>query len=134
MRDRLIGAWRLETLKRFRDGKFDREPMGHGAMGRLIYDSGGVMSAFLMSQSFKRGEAIQTWDAFLSYSAQWSLRDESTVVHELDYCSIPALIGTPLVRFISWRGDNSMMLSTAPHRTKAGQQSHDELIWQRTTG
>lgn len=128
----LIGAWRLETMRRFRDGAFDRETMGAGALGRLMYDENGVMSAFLMAKAFKAGETPQTWDQFLSYSAHWSLAEDGrSVTHNVDFCSIPAMIGAPLVRYVSWDSDDAMTLTTASFANKAGERVHDELLWHR---
>lgn len=131
-RERLLGGWELEILRRFRDGVFHREPMGAGAKGRLIYDASGVMSAFLMSLSWERGEAAPHWSTFFSYSGPWALEGD-TVTHHLDMCAIPQLIGTPLVRYVSFKTPDRMLLRTAAHTTNDGHRSHDELIWNRVS-
>lgn len=130
--ERLVGAWSLESLHRFRDGAFYRLPMGEGTKGRLIYDASGMMTAFLMSAAWERGEAEPHWSTFLSYSGPWTL-DADRVTHHLDMCAIAQLIGTPLVRYATFETPDRMMLRTAPHQTGDGHSSHDELIWNRVS-
>lgn len=130
MHERVWGTWRLASLRRFRDGEFDRDTMGADAEGRIIYEKGGYMCAFLMSQAHKKGESAIAWDTFMSYSGRWKLEGDK-VTHTLDFSSVPAMIGTDLVRYVEWVDDDTIKLKTAPHTNKAGQATHDELVWHR---
>lgn len=130
LRESVLGAWSLASLQRFRDGKFYRYPMGEGATGRLVYDSSGVMCAFLMSPEWVAGTAPQEWSTFLSYSGKWDV-DGMTVAHYLDACSISELIGRRLERYIRFTPEGDLMLTTEPRMTADGFRSHDELIWKR---
>jgi len=133
IRQKVLGAWSLASLRRFRDGSFHRFPMGEGATGRLIYDDSGRMAAFLMSPEWVQGTATQLWSTFLSYSGRWDL-DGTMVSHRLDACSISDLIGQTLVRYIAFTAEGDMMLTTDGHVTADGAKSHDELIWKRERG
>lgn len=130
VRETVLGAWSLTSLKRFRDGEFYRHPMGEGATGRLIYDDSGLMCAFLMSPEWVAGKASQDWSTFLSYSGRWDV-EGTTVSHRLDACSISDLIGRTLERYISFTDDGHMMLTTDGHVTADGVKSHDQLIWKK---
>jgi len=132
MHDRVFGTWRLVSLRRFRDGEFDRDTMGTDAEGRIIYDPSGHMCAFLVSQDYKAGKVEQNWDTFMSYSGVWKLEDDK-VTHSLDFASIPAMIGTDLVRYVEWVDEDTIKLKTAAHKNRAGQDSHDELVWSRVS-
>lgn len=130
---KVLGAWQLVQLRRFRDGAFYRYPMGEGATGRLIYDESGLMCAFLMSAEWVAGAAKQEWSTFLSYSGQWDV-EGNAVRHRLDACSISDLIGSTLERHISFLPTGDLMLKTDGHVTADGVKSHDELIWTRPKG
>ncbi|GLT00034.1 hypothetical protein GCM10007897_14170 [Sphingobium jiangsuense] len=133
LREKVLGAWSLVSLRRFRNGAFYRHPMGEDATGRLIYDDSGLMCAFLMSQDWVEGRAPQQWSTFLAYSGRWTV-EGATVSHRLDACSISDLIGRTLVRTISFTPEGDMMLTTDGHVTADGVKSHDELIWTRERG
>jgi len=126
----LVGVWKLLSLKRFRDGKFYRNPMGEAATGRIIYAKEGRMAAFLMSADWVAGRAQPRWDHFLSYSGRWFVKD-GNVHHVLDAASISELIGTELVRRISWTEAGELTLITEGHVAADGHRSSDTLIWQR---
>lgn len=130
IRESVLGAWSLQSLRRFRDGQFYRHPMGEGASGRLIYDDSGLMCAFLMSPEWVAGTVAQSWWTFLAYSGSWDV-DGATVSHRLDACSISELIGRTLERYISFTPQGHLMLTTDGHVTADGVKSHDELIWVR---
>ncbi|WP_176593317.1 lipocalin-like domain-containing protein [Sphingobium sp. EM0848] len=130
IRGSVLGAWSLLSLRRFRNGEFYRYPMGEGASGRLIYDDGGLMCAFLMSPEWVAGTAAQSWSTFLAYSGAWDV-EGTTVSHRLDACSISDLIGHTLERYISFTAEGHLMLTTDGHVTADGVKSHDELIWVR---
>jgi hypothetical protein len=126
----VLGSWSLASLRRFRNDAFFRDPMGSGASGRLIYDKSGMMSAFLMSAEWVAGSATQDWSTFLAYSGRWKI-EGTTVSHKLDACSISALIGRTLERYISFTPEGDLMLTTEAHVTNDGFRSHDQLIWKR---
>lgn len=133
LRQKVLGAWSLASLRRFRDGAFYRHPMGEGATGRLIYDDSGLMCAFLMSPEWVAGTAKQEWSTFLSYSGRWDV-EGATVSHRLDACSISDLIGRTLERYIRFTPEGDLVLTTDGHVTADGSKSHDELIWKRAGG
>jgi hypothetical protein len=132
-RKSVLGAWSLVSLKRFRNDAFYRFPMGEAAVGRLIYSDSGVMAAFLMSAEWIAGTAKPDWSTFLSYSGHWRILNGDTVFHDVDAASITTLIGRPLERYLSFTADGMLQLRTASHIAKAGEKSHDELLWKRIT-
>lgn len=131
--EKVIGVWSLLSLRRFRNGTFYRFPMGEDAAGRLIYTPVGIMAAFLMSREWQAGTAKPEWSSFMSYSARWHVENLNQVVHDVDTCSISALIGKPLIRYIRHQDDGAMMLLTEPFGTSSGEKSHDELLWRRVS-
>ena len=130
-RSAMVGIWSLITQKRFRNGAFYRETMGEGAQGRIIYDASGWMCAFLMNKDWPSGQLPATWQNVMSYSGRWHVENGNTVIHAVDFASIPNFIGQPLTRFISWTEEGHLKLTTDGHVTRDGEQSHDELIWRR---
>jgi hypothetical protein len=133
LRETVVGVWSLVSLRRFKDGIFYRETMGAGATGRIIYNGGGYMCAFLMSADWVAGTARQNWSTFLSYSGKWEL-DGTTVQHYLDASSVSGIIGTTLERYIDFTPEGDLLLTTDGHVSAEGVKTHDELIWRKVTG
>jgi hypothetical protein len=127
---KMLGVWRLQSLKRFRNGEFYRYPMGEDATGRLFYSAEGLVAAFLMSGDWVAGRAKPSWDHFMSYSGRWHVEDNA-VSHVLDAGSISELIGRVLVRYVSWTEDGNLILSTDGHTAGTGEHSSDTLVWVR---
>lgn len=126
----LVGTWELVRYQRFRNGVFDRDTMGAGPSGRIIWAESGYMSAFLLSSPWARGEQIeQNWKTFLSYSGRWRLLSANTIAHDVDMASVVEFIGTRFVRSFKWTPEGMLSLSTEPHLNRYKETVYDELLW-----
>lgn len=127
----VFGTWSLASQRRFHNGVFDRDTMGPGSFGRILYSPAGYMSASLASVAFLKGEAPCDWRNYLAYSGSFELTDDGRVIHHLDFSTYPNMVGTDLVRFVEWVNDDTIKLKTAPHVNKQGVEVYDELVWHR---
>ena len=110
MRERLLGAWRLASWD-WRDeaGKVD-SPLGDDAVGQLIYDGSGSVSAQLMRPSQPRfadddwrrantAERAAAWLGYFCYFGTYTVDEASgTVTHHVEGSWFPNLVGTDQLR------------------------------------
>lgn len=123
------GIWEMLSLRRLYDGVFARYPMGEQAWGRLTY-APQTMSAFIMSPGWRAGEALPAHENLVSYAARWHYA-EGLIRHEVLASSIPAWIGTTLLRAVAPLPDGTLCLLTEVVRNKRGAAVQDELIWRK---
>lgn len=115
----LVGTWQLEAFAVcFEDGR-QVFPMGSDARGLLIYAADGSMSATLSRadraplptqslESFTRAplEAKATaFDGYLSYAGHLVVEDDA-VVHEVEFASVPNIVGARQRRHAQIQGDS----------------------------
>jgi hypothetical protein len=100
----VVGAWRLVEWTAS-NGEKVRHPSGADAVGRILYSADGFMSAFLA--------AADGSSRSLAYSGTWELRGTEEVVHRVSLATVPSFVGTDLVRFVTWEGDD-LVLTTPP--------------------
>lgn len=99
----IAGAWSLVEWTSSRDGEV-AHPHGADGLGTLVYSPDGFVSAHLA-----RADGFS--DA-LSYCGTWELRGDE-VVHRVLVSTVPAFVGTDLVRSVSWEGPD-LVLTTPP--------------------
>jgi 2-hydroxychromene-2-carboxylate isomerase len=122
----LIGVWRLERWEaRFEDGEV-AFPMGEDAIGRIIYEAHGVMSAMLQRTSGEAGPAGR----FVAYSGAWRVK-AGEVHHEVSFASRQDWIGATLRRSARWSDDGALHLETPPEITPSGRMYRQILTWRR---
>lgn len=123
--DALIGVWFLADWRRI-----DGQPAQFGASvdGRLCYERGGFVSAFLMRTDWgATGPA--GGPGFMGYAGRWRV-EGAEVRHEIDFASIPEWVGTTLVREWSFAPTGDLVLLTPWHDGRSG-RTRDKLIWRR---
>lgn len=117
----LVGVWTLVSFERRSSNGDLSHPFGTSAVGQLIYDPSGRMSAALMAQdrpllgmlpesvkgmrpSFKSLKVIaRVFKAsmlFSSYAGRYRLEGD-TVVHQVEVSSLVDWVGTELRRHVS---------------------------------
>ena len=141
VKEQFLGAWELISFE-FRHPNGDTtHPMGANAVGILIYDKNGYMSAQIMradrplfavnDQLRGTPTEIQTaFAGFISYFGTYEVnQEESTVVHHLKGSLFPNLVGREQKRFFEFSGDR-LILSTPPMPWD-GQRVTGYLIWKR---
>jgi len=129
----LTGAWRLVSSIQSRDG-VETHSFGAKPLGQIQYTADGRMSAFLMHEKWiDRGttaNATADFGEFFAYAGIWR-NDGDLVHHDIEFCTIPARIGTCFTREINWLSADSIALLTQPETTKSGVTYITRLIWQR---
>jgi lipocalin-like protein len=137
----LIGSWRLlDCTLRSRAGEIIEHPYGRRPSGLLLYTSDGRVSVHIaarerepLSQPDPRraeeAECARAFTTYLGHSGRFETRDES-VVHTVEICSNPNLVGTEQVRSVSTHG-GELSLRTPPVETPDGPVVY-ELRWTRS--
>lgn len=135
---RLIGSWDLVSFETLVDGQVTSRPLGEGATGRIIYGTDGTVTALL-----SRAERI--WPAggefvavapevraeaalgFVAYTGTFRV-DGDRAIHSVTISLYPELIGTDLIRTITFEGD-LLLLDTEPIITPSGRDRRQRLTW-----
>jgi hypothetical protein len=136
---KLIGTWRLISwILTDGDGTI-HHPLGQDAVGRLIYTADGFMSAMLATASRPRAagddplgcsaeDSRAAMATFHTYSGRYRFEGAS-VVHAVDFCLFPNMVGSEQRRF--WRLDGDRLHLTTPPLTRKGASGTAELVWER---
>jgi hypothetical protein len=124
--DDLIGVWSLAGWTRI-----DGQPaqFGPSVSGRLCYERGGFVSAFLMRTDWG-ATGPSEGPGFMGYAGRWRI-DGAEVRHDVEFASIPAWVGTTLVREWSFTPEGILVLLT-PWRAAAAGRTRDRLSWRRS--
>jgi hypothetical protein len=120
--DVLIGTWDLTALEIRPDGGGELTyVLGEHPKGRLTYGSDGQVVVFLAAAdrpaiNWRMGEVAaelkaEAYDSFVSYRGAWELLGEK-MVHHVEFSSVPAYVGTDLVRDISFEGEKLVLSLT----------------------
>ncbi len=135
----IIGTWRLISFEiRNLHGQVSY-PFGQDAIGYLMYNSDGYMSATLMRANrpkFATGdiaggsvdEQVTALQSYLTYLGRFELQDNK-VIHHIEASLFPNWVGVTQERFFEVK-DNQLVLSTDPLLIKT-QQQVAHLIWER---
>ncbi len=124
-RDELVGTWSLISSEfRRADGQISY-PFGKDAIGLLMYDASGNVSAQLLRPdrpAFASGDAYRgtpeevkaAFEGLLCYFGTYSVDEEKgTVTHHLKGAYLPNWVGTDQVRNFEVSGDH-LTISTPP--------------------
>jgi hypothetical protein len=121
----ILGAWTLVDWRRTGPNPY---PYGEGARGSLCYDAGGFVFAHLMRADWGT-TGIAAGEGFMAYSGRWSVVG-AEVHHAVETASIPAWVGTTLVREWSF-GENGDLILFTPWRDSRVGRTRDQLVWRR---
>ncbi|MDJ1172315.1 lipocalin-like domain-containing protein [Roseofilum sp. BLCC_M154] len=150
----LVGIWKLMDMKTVDDEQNVIYSYGKNPPGYLIYTKEGYVSVAMMNKHrlnlgltvqhimdmgygikrkiniFKYIKAlfryIQAVQQFVSYTGQYKVRDNK-VIHNLEICSVPDVIGVDFERAIEISGDQLFMTVLEPDYTVY-------TTWQRVSG
>jgi hypothetical protein len=138
LRERIIGAWCLESYTvREADGQV-RTPLGPDADGFILYTHDGYMSAQMMARGRPpyasgdwlrgAGEELSAAAAgYLAYSGSFSVDEQTrTLQHRMTVSLFPNWLGDVQVREARLEGD---VLTLTPRNQPAG-QIHT-IVWRR---
>ena len=120
-----IGTWKLVSYQSRVDEGSPTYPLGHDAVGQIIYDRAGNLSAqianthrpSLPSTDLRRLTPEETHPAFKGYVAYFGTYDvdekKGIVIHHLTNSLLPNWTGIDLVRHYEFSG-NLMTLRSPP--------------------
>jgi hypothetical protein len=134
----LVGRWELERYELTPiAGGPSTFPLGEDALGRITYAEDGHMSVFLMAaerpQIPGRGVHIPpeqkaaAYESFIAYAGTYELRGD-TVVHHLDFSSVPIWTGGDQERHVAF--EDGRLVLTLPV-TSGGIEQVYRLVWRR---
>ncbi len=134
-----FGSWQLVSWKIPGPDGVPHFPLGPDAKGLLVYAPDGYMFAALMAVGRPNflgsdplggtaDEAKNAMRGYHTYCGRYRL-EETRVVHMVDMCLCPNLLGTKQIRYYRFEGDQLVL--TTPPLTRAGVKGIAELIWQR---
>ena len=136
---RLLGSWKLVSWQiPDADGK-PFHPLGASAKGLLVYAPDGYMFAALSGASRPSFlgsdplaptafEAMNAMRSYHTYCGRYRV-EEDKVVHTVELCLHPNLVGTKQIRY--YRFDDDRLILTTPPVTRAGITGTAELIWKK---
>ena len=124
----LVGVWELVSWTRTDAAGLTSYPFSADARGRIIYDAGGLMSAFLMSPAHV-SDPGGPGHKFLSYSGRYALNGD-VVEHAVDLASDPKFVGIILRRRVVPHGER-IVLETLPSVGREEREGKHELVWRR---
>ena len=141
VKDNFVGVWRLVTCEFKLSEGGTVYPCGKEAIGMLIYDEHGHMSAQAMnpdrpifvSGDIRKGTAEEIKAAFDGYTAYFGIyevdEEEGTVTHRIRGSLFPNWVGQDQKRFFEFSG-NRLTLKTPPIPA-AGRMVTAILVWER---
>ncbi len=133
--DRLVGTWNLVSASSTTSGGERNEaPYGPSPSGLLTYGDGRVTALIsyggrklLSAGGGNVEEQAEAFKSFFAYAGRY-LFDGAKVTHHVEISSIQNYVGKDLVRNVTFRGDQ-VILVTPPTRIN-GEIQTVELIWQ----
>jgi len=133
--ERFIGTWKLVSYELRSDGQVTY-PLGRDAVGYLMYNNDGYMSAALMASKRRRfvdmmeattEEIEAAADTYIAYCGKYKVTKDK-VTHLPATSFIPNWVGEKQERFYKFEG-NKLILSTS--MTHGGKQHTAYLTWKR---
>lgn len=121
IREKLLGAWSLVSWQSFSDDGSVRYPLGEDAVGQLMYDATGRVSAQLVRAEQERfhsddwrkakpEEMIAAWPGYFGYFGTFTVdADDAAVTHHTEAGWFPNLAGTDQVRHYRFDGDELVL-------------------------
>jgi hypothetical protein len=137
----LIGAWELCAWTCTRDGVEHGAPFGESPRGLLVYSTDGYMAAVLGRADVAATGTVTLAAApaevraraaanTVAYAGSWGVVN-GAVVHQVRVALHPDQVGTTLLRFARIDQDGSLVLQTAPERSRRGYELVNRLVWRR---
>ena len=130
---RLLGAWTLvNQVERPVDGGTPRHPLGARPSGSILYTPDGYMSAQL-AQPVTDPASTAADGYYIAYSGPFDVDEQArTVRHQLDVSVIPALVGTELVRRVTFTDDDgTLILDALEPSDRGGVRTLVSITWAR---
>jgi hypothetical protein len=138
---KLVGTWQLVSYESRDSAGGVQYPFGQGAVGQLLFDPNGHMSAMLMkpdrptfaSHDLRRGtdaEVRAAFDGFIAYFGTYTVDPaKRTVVLHVRAASYPNWVGGDQLRYYKLDGPR-LMLTTPPVQI-GGRSLVTTLVWER---
>jgi hypothetical protein len=136
IRRKLLGAWSLVSWQSFSDDGSVHYPLGENAVGQLLYDGTGRVSAQLVRAEQERfdsddwrkakpDEMNAAWPCYFGYFGTFTIdTGNQAVTHHIEAGWFPNLAGTDQVRRYRFDGDELVLdADTAWDKVR--------IIWQR---
>jgi len=133
----LLGSWSLVSWKERDEHGEEIYPLGPDAVGQLMYDSAGRMSAQLASarqpkfadedwQRASTEEKSIAWSNYFGYFGTYSIDEQAGAVkHHIVGSWFPNLVGGEQIRYFRFEGDRLVLDADTPW-------GHVEIIWRKT--
>jgi hypothetical protein len=138
VRKKLLGSWRLVTWESVHDDGSTSYPLGADAVGQLMYDDAGRLSAQLVRADQKRFESddwreaqpeemIAAWPNYFGYFGTFTIdTDNDVVTHHIESGWFPNLVGTEQLRHYRFDGDQLVLdADTAWDKVR--------IVWERAS-
>lgn len=135
----LVGVWRLVAFEATdADGNVTR-PYGDAPEGRIVYTSGGIMSAhlgaggrppFIELGDTTEQRALAALRGHFSYSGRWRLEGDK-VIHSVDMSVSPDWVGTERPRTVTLDGDEIVLTDEALEGRLGRPTGVGRLRWRR---
>ena len=121
IRKKLLGAWSLVSWQSFADDGSVQYPLGENAVGQLMYDAAGRVSAQLVRPHQKRfdsedwrkarpEEMVAAWPGYFGYFGTFTVyTGNETVTHHIEAGWFPNLAGTNQIRHYRFDGDQLVL-------------------------
>lgn len=142
LRERLVGAWVLESYEACDPDGSVHEPFGPDPVGLLVYGADGRMAVQAMDprrprwtrgapEDQRRAERTAAADGYIAYAGRFELEDgeEPVVVHHVETSLVPNWVGRPQRRAVALDGDRLRL--TAPALDVGGRAGVPVLTWRR---
>jgi hypothetical protein len=138
----LVGTWRLVSYESKDSAGGVQYPFGEAAVGQLLFDANGHMSAMLMkpdrppfaSHDLHRGmdaEVRAAFDGFIAYFGTYTIDPaKQTVTLHVQGASYPNWVGGDQLRYYRFHGTR-LVLTTPPVQI-SGRSLVTTLLWERT--
>ncbi|HUD45261.1 MAG TPA: lipocalin-like domain-containing protein [Candidatus Baltobacteraceae bacterium] len=135
LREWMVGAWRLVSLTEHRVGEISY-PLGKDAVGLLLYDRVGRMSAQLRRtpqplfahDDWRRAtdeEKAAAWSNYFGYFGSYTIdADEGAVIHHIEGSSFPNVVGSDQVRYFQFDDGKLILNADTPW-------GHVEIVWEK---
>lgn len=135
------GTWKLVSCEARSSKGEVTHPYGKDPVGMLMYDSRGNMSVLIMRRDrpkFASGNLLKgtpeeikaAFEGSLAYCGTYKVNEEKkTVAHHVKGSTFPNWVGTDLVRFLEYSGDQ--LLLNTPRLLAGDEHWTVHLIWKR---
>ena len=133
----LLGSWSLVSWKVRDERGAESYPLGPDAVGQLMYDPAGRVSAQLARarqpkfadedwQRASRDEKATAWSNYFGYFGTYTIDERAGAVkHHIIGSWFPNLVGGEQERYFRFDGDRLVLDADTPW-------GHVEIIWRKT--